>query len=398
MGSESERLMKLADKWCARNYEPLPVCISKGEGVYVWDPEGRRYMDMLSAYSAMSHGHRHPKIVKALIEQAGRATLTSRAFHNDMLGPFLEKLCALTGFEKALPMNTGAEAVETALKAMRKWAHEIKSVPDDRARIIAAANNFHGRTIAAISMSTSEKTKKNFGPLVPGIDIVPFGDAAALEAAITDDTAGVLLEPIQGEGGVVVPPDDYLARVRKICDKRNVLLCLDEIQTGLGRTGRMFCFEHYGIRPDIVTLGKALGGGVLPVSAVCANENVMSVFTHGTHGSTFGGNPLAAAVAIAAMDALRDEKMVENSAIMGEFFMSRLRELKLPGVSLVRGKGLLVGVVLEKPVAHDKSLELLDAGLLAKDARPDIIRFAPPLIITKDQIEEALDIIVKVFK
>jgi ornithine--oxo-acid transaminase len=398
MGSESERLMKLAEKWCARNYEPLPVCISKGEGVYVWDPEGRKYMDMLSAYSAMSHGHRHPKIINAIVEQTGRVTLTSRAFHNDTLGPFLEKLCALTGFEKALPMNTGAEAVETALKAMRKWAHEVKGVPDGRARIIAAANNFHGRTIAAISMSTSATTKRSFGPLLDGIDIVPFGDADALESAITEETAGVLLEPIQGEGGVVVPPDDYLSRARDICDRRNVLLCLDEIQTGLGRTGKMFCFEHYGIRPDIITLGKALGGGVFPVSAVCANQNVMSVFTHGTHGSTFGGNPLAAAVAIAAMDALRDERMVENSARMGEYFMAKLRELKLPGVELVRGKGLLVGVVLEKPEAHEKSLELLAAGLLAKDARPDIIRFAPPLIITQDQIDEALEIIVKVFK
>lgn len=385
--------IELVEKYSARNYDPLPVVISRGEGVYLWDEEGRKYIDMLSAYSAVSHGHRHPRILAAMREQSERLTLTSRAFHNDVMGRFLKRLCDVAGFERAMPMNTGAEAVDTAIKAMRKWAYEVKGVADGKARIVAASNNFHGRTLGAISLSTREGSRRHFGPLLQGIDIVPFGDAAALEKAIGDETAGFIVEPIQGEGGVIVPGDDYLPKVREICTRRRALLCLDEIQTGLGRTGKMFCFEHSGIRPDVLLIGKALGGGVYPVSAVCADDEVMAVFTPGTHGSTFGGNPLAAAVGIAALDVLIDEGLAEKAKESGEYFMGRLRAMQLPGVKEVRGRGLLIGMEFDAPVAREKALSLMMAGLLCRDARSGILRFAPPLVIERGQLDDALEII-----
>jgi ornithine--oxo-acid transaminase len=391
--AESEKYIELERRYCAQNYEPLPVVIERGEGACVWDMEGKRYLDMLGAYSAMSHGHRHPRILAALRAQCERVTLTSRAFHNDKLGPFLRLLCEVTGFERALPMNTGAEAVETALKAARKWAYEVKRIPEDRARIIAAAGNFHGRTIGVIGLSAQESSRKNFGPHLPCIDIIPFDDADSLERAITDETACFLAEPIQGEGGVIVPADDYFQRIREICSRRNVLLCLDEIQTGLGRTGKMFCFEHYGIRPDILTLGKSLGGGVYPVSAMCSDSNVMDVFTPGTHGSTFGGNPLAAAVGIAALETIIDENLACRAAELGAHFTARLCSLALPGVVEVRGKGLLIGIEFDAPVARKKALALMRAGLLAKETRDTVIRFSPPLVITREQLDEAIEII-----
>jgi len=393
---ETEYFIELEKKHCAHNYEPLPVVISRAEGVYAWDVDGKKYIDMLSAYSAMSLGHCHPRIVAALAGQAGRLTLTSRAFYNDIMGRFLERICGLAGFEKTLPMNTGAEAVETALKMMRRWAYEVKGVPADRARIVAASGNFHGRTIAIIGMSTSGTARKNFGPFPPGCDIVPFDDAGAIDAAVTDETAGVLLEPLQGEGGVIVPGKDYLPAVREICDHRNALLCLDEIQTGLGRTGKMFCFEHSGIRPDVLTLGKALGGGVFPVSVACADSRVMDVFTPGSHGSTFGGNPLGAAVALEALDVIEEENLAGRAAELGRYFMDGLKNPSLPGVKEVRGMGLLIGVEFEEPKAHDVAAALMEAGLLVKDTRSNIIRLAPPLVITREQIDTALDIIRRV--
>ncbi len=397
MVKDGKYYAELVEKYCAPNYEPIPVVLSRAEGIYAYDIDGKKYMDMLSAYSALSHGHRHPEIIRALIEQCEKLTLTSRAFHNDKLGEFLKKMCELTGFERALPMNTGAEAVETALKAMRKWAYEVKGVRRESARIIAASNNFHGRTIGVISMSTKGPSRENFGPLLPCVDIVPFNDAAALEAAITEDTACFIVEPIQGEGGVIVPDDDYLPKVREICDKCNILLCIDEIQTGLGRTGKMFCFEHYGVRPDVLTIGKALGGGVYPVSLVCAGAEILSLMKPGTHGSTFGGNPVAAAVGMASIDILIKEKLVERCADSGAYLMKKLAEMKLKNVTEIRGKGLLIGVEFAKPVAHEAAISLMEAGILAKDARPTTIRFAPPLIITREQIDEALVIIEKVF-
>ncbi len=392
MPQQSE-FANLVEKYCADNYEPLPVVISRGDGVFVWDTDGKKYIDMLSSYSALSHGYRNPKILAALFAQCEKVTLTSRAFHNDIIGPFLKLLCETTGFEKTLPMNTGAEAVETGLKAVRKWAYEVKGVPDGKARIIAAKGNFHGRTIAAISLSSKKKTRAGFGPLVENIDIIPFNDADALEAAITPDTACFIVEPIQGEGGVIVPDDGYLPRVREICDRNNVLLCCDEVQTGFARTGKMFCFEHYGIRPDALLLGKALGGGVYPVSAFCADKRVMDVFTPGTHGSTFGGNPLACAVGIAAIKTMVEDDYAGRAREQGEYLMDRLRGLNLPGVVDVRGKGLLIGVDYGGPVAHEKSLKLMKAGVLCRDTNDSTLRFAPPLTITKDEIDGAIDII-----
>ncbi len=386
------------DKYCPKNYEPLPVVLEKGEGVFVWDTNGGKYIDMLSAYSALSHGHRHPDILKAMSDQCEKLTLTSRAFHNNIMGDFLEKLCNLTGFEKAMPMNTGAEAVETAMKAIRKWAYDVKGVPENKARIIAAANNFHGRTSGAISMSSKAASTTGFGPLLPCIDIVPFDDARALEAAIRPETAGFIVEPIQGEGGVIVPSDDYFPAVREICDRNNVLLCIDEIQTGLARTGRMFCFEHYGIRPDMLTLGKALGGGVYPVSAMCADDEVMDVFTAGTHGSTFGGNPLAAAVGIASLDVIEHENLAGRAAELGDYFIGRLSGFADSSIKEIRGKGLLIGMEFKVPKAHEFALKLLKRGLLAKDTNAATIRFAPPLIIDKNTLDEAIAIIANVLK
>ena len=396
--SRTEEFIREAETWSAHNYHPLPVVIERGEGVWVYDVDGNRYLDMLSAYSALNQGHRHPRIVQALVEQAGRVTLTSRAFHNDKMGPFLKKLCQLAGFEKALPMNTGAEAVETALKAARKWGYLKKGVPENQAEIIAAENNFHGRTITIISFSTEPQYRFGFGPFTPGFKIVPFGDAEALERAITPNTVGFLVEPIQGEGGVIVPPEGYLRQIREITRRHRVLLMLDEIQTGFGRTGKMFAFQHEDARPDILILGKALGGGVYPVSAILADNEVMEVFTPGDHGSTFGGNPLGAAVAMAALDVLVDEGLPERAQELGAYFMDRLRRIQSPYVKEIRGKGLLIGVEIkpEYGTARPFCEKLLRLGILAKETHAQVIRFAPPLVITREELDWALERIERV--
>ncbi len=396
--SRTEEFIREAEIWSAHNYHPLPVVIERGEGVWVYDVDGNRYLDMLSAYSALNQGHRHPRIVQALVEQAGRVTLTSRAFHNDKMGPFLKKLCQLAGFEKALPMNTGAEAVETALKAARKWGYLKKGVPENQAEIIAAENNFHGRTITIISFSTEPQYRFGFGPFTPGFKIVPFGDAEALERAITPNTVGFLVEPIQGEGGVIVPPEGYLRQVREITRRHRVLLMLDEIQTGFGRTGKMFAFQHEDARPDILILGKALGGGVYPVSAILADNEVMEVFTPGDHGSTFGGNPLGAAVAMAALDVLVDERLPERAQELGTYFTDRLRRIQSPYVKEIRGKGLLIGVEIkpEYGTARPFCEKLLRLGILAKETHAQVIRFAPPLVITREELDWALERIERV--
>jgi len=381
----------LEERFGARNYASLPVVLTCGDGAYVWDEKGRRYMDMLSAYSALSHGHCHPRLVKVLQDQSAKLALTSRAFYSDQLGLFLERLCKTTGFEKALPMNTGAEAVETAIKAARKWGHTIKKIPENKAEIIVCQNNFHGRTSGIVSFSTEPQYRFGFGPFMPGFVCVPYGDVKALEAAITPNTAAFLMEPIQGEGGIVVPPEGYLAKCQTICRKNNVLLMLDEIQTGLGRTGKFLACEHEKIHPDALMLGKALGGGLLPVSAFLANDAVMQVFTPGDHGSTFGGNPLAARVAREAIEILFDEQLIQNAAIQGEYFLKKLKTLSHPAIQDIRGKGLLIGIELDPATLPAKKLclKLLEEGLLSKDTHETVVRFAPPLIITTAQIDEA---------
>jgi len=383
-----------AERFGARNYAPLPVVLSRGEGCFVWDVEGRRYLDGLSAYSALNQGHRHPRIVAALVEQAGRLTLTSRAFHNDRMGPLLARLAALTGFPRALLMNTGVEAVETAVKAMRRWGYERKGVPDGQGEIVVAEGNFHGRTVLAVSLSTDPDSFGRYGPLVPGIVQVPFGDAGALTRAIGPRTVGVLLEPIQGEAGVVVPPDGYLPRVREVCTAQRVPLCLDEVQTGLGRTGRMFAWEHWGARPDLVCLGKALSGGVYPVSAVCGTEELLGVFTPGTHGSTYGGNPLGAAVATAALDVIVDERLPERAARLGERVLARLREglAGTPAVREVRGRGLMIAVQFHEEAAHRVAASLArEAAVLCKDTRGHTVRFLPALVAPEEVLREAVE-------
>ena len=396
--SRSEDIIRKDNTYGAHNYHPLPVVISKAEGVWVWDPEGKRYLDFLSAYSAVNQGHRHPTIIGALKAQADRVTLTSRAFHNDIMGDFLEKLCKYTGFEMALPMNTGAEAVETGIKLARRWGAEVKGVANGKQEIIVCAENFHGRTSTIISFSTDPDARVNYGPYATGFTVIPFGDAAALEAAITPNTVAFLVEPIQGEAGVAVPPEGYLRAVREICTKQGVLFIADEVQTGFCRTGRKFACDHEGVRPDVMTLGKALGGGVFPVSAVVADKAFMGVFTPGTHGSTFGGNPLASAVAIAALDVLEDEKLAERAATLGETLRAALRQIDCPRIVEVRGKGLLNAVVFEDGFeAWDTCLALRDAGLLAKQTHGNIIRFAPPLVISEDELAQAIAIIKQVF-
>lgn len=389
----SEELIALEELYGAHNYKPLDVVLSRGEGVWVWDVEGNRYLDCLSAYSAVNQGHAHPRIRAALIEQAERLTLTSRAFRNDQLGLFYRDLCELTGYEMALPMNTGAEAVETALKAARKWGYEVKGVPDGQAEIIACAGNFAGRTITIISFSSDPQYRAGFGPFTPGFKVIPYGDADALEAAITPNTVAFIVEPIQGEGGVVVPPRGYLRRVRDICTRHNVLFIADEIQTGLGRTGKLFACDHEGVRPDVVTIGKALSGGFYPVSAVLSSREVLGVFRPGDHGSTFGGNPLAAAVARAALRVLIDEDMIANAAEMGEYFQDRLAEITSPHVKEVRGRGLMIGVELKPEAGGARRFceALQEQGILAKETHQHIIRFAPPLIITRDEIDWAVE-------
>ncbi len=389
--------MDLTWKYGAHNYAPLPVVLERGEGVWVWDVEGRKYIDMLSSYSALNHGHRHPRIMKALFEQANRLTLTSRAFYNDVLGRFFKKMHDLTGYDKTLPMNTGAEAVETALKIARKWGYYKKGVEKDKAEIIVAKNNFHGRTITIITFSTTEQYRDGFGPFTPGFKIVDYGDAKAVEFAINENTVAVMVEPIQGEGGIIVPPEGYLKDLRKITKEKNVLLVFDEIQTGLGRTGKMFAYEWEDARPDILILGKALGGGVYPVSAVLADDDIMEVINPGDHGSTFGGNPLGAAVAMAAIDVLVDEKLPENALKMGKYFMEELKKIESPIVKEVRGKGLMIGIELD--VEAKKVCEkLLEKGVLAYHTHEKVMRLAPPLIINKEEIDWALERIDEVLR
>ncbi|MGE0744724.1 MAG: ornithine--oxo-acid transaminase [Rhodospirillales bacterium] len=384
--------MTLERRYGARNYAPLPVMLTRGEGVYVWDADGRRYMDMLGAYSAVSFGHAHPRLLAALNDQAQRLAVPSRAFMNDRLGPFLARACELTGMDMALPMNSGAEAVETALKAARKWAYKVKGVPDGKAEIIACEGNFHGRTMMAVALSSDPQYRDGFGPFPPGIKLIPFGDAAALEAAIGPNTAAFLAEPIQGEGGIVIPPDGWLADCAAICRQNSVLLILDEIQTGLGRTGRMLAAEHESVRPDGLTLGKALGGGLLPVSLFLAQREVMDVFGPGDHGSTFGGNPLAAAVGHAALDVLVEDRLVERSDALGRHLLRRLRALNSPLIKEVRGRGLFAGVEFldGRADAHDVAERLAARGVLTKETRRNTIRFAPPFVITEDEIDWAV--------
>jgi len=395
----SDELMHMEHEYGAHNYHPLEVVISKAEGIWVEDPEGRRYMDMLSAYSAVNQGHRHPKIIQALKDQADILTLTSRAFFNDKWPLFAKKLSEVTGKEMILPMNTGAEAVETAIKTMRKWGYMVKGVEKDKAEIIVFENNFHGRTVTIITFSVDPDARDNYGPFTPGFVIVPYDDLDAVEKAVTKNTVGILVEPIQGEAGVVVPRDGFLRGLETIARKNNLLLAVDEIQTGFCRTGKTFAFEHEGIDPDIIIMGKALGGGVMPVSAIAANKNILEVFLPGTHGSTFGGNPLACAVASASIDVLMEEKLAERAAELGEYFMEGIRALKSPKIKLVRGKGLLIGVVLHESAGKARiyTTALKEKGLLCKETHNWIIRFAPPLVITKQEIDMALEKIAEVF-
>lgn len=381
------------DKYCAHNYHPLPVVLVKGEGVWLWDEHGNKYLDMMSAYSAVSHGHSNPRIVRALTEQAGKLAIASRAFHSDTLGPFLEKLCAVTGLDMALPMNTGAEAVETAVKAARQWGYVVKGIPQDQAEVIVAGGNFHGRTTTVISFSTEADYRKNFGPFTPGFKIAPFGDAEAFAAMITPNTCAIMVEPIQGEAGIVVPPAGFLTRLRQICDENNILLIFDEIQSGLGRTGKMFAHTHENIKPDGLILGKALGGGVFPVSAFVATHAVMDLFKPGSHGSTFGGNPLGSAVGLEALVSLEEDGLVENSAQLGAYMLDQLRGFNSPLVRDVRGRGLWIGVDFDpSKIAARKICErLMEKGVLSKETHETVVRFAPPLVITKEQIDFALE-------
>jgi ornithine--oxo-acid transaminase len=377
----------------AANYAPLGVVLSRGEGVHVWDTDGNRYLDCLSAYSAVNQGHCHPKILAAMVAQAGRLTLTSRAFHNDQLAPFYEELAALTGAHKILPMNSGAEAVESAIKAVRKWGYEVKGVPDNEARIIVCADNFHGRTLGIVGFSTDPEAHGHFGPFAPGFVIIPFGDAAALEAAITPNTVAFLVEPIQGEAGVIVPPPGYFEKVRALCTAHNVMLVLDEIQTGLGRTGRLLAEEHDGIEADVTLLGKALSGGFYPVSAVLSNNDVLGTLKPGQHGSTFGGNPLACAVARTALRVLTEEGMIENAAVQGARFLAGLQNLRTNNIREVRGRGLMLAVELHPEAGPARRMveALRSRGILAKDTHGQTIRIAPPLVITSEQVDWALE-------
>jgi ornithine--oxo-acid transaminase len=385
----SQKFIKLDDIYSAHNYHPLDVVIERAEGVWVYDVEGNKYLDCLSAYSALNQGHRHPLIIDAAIEQLNRVTLTSRAFRNDQMGPFLKELCELTGYDKALPMNTGAEAVETAIKAARKWGYKVKEVPKDQAEIIVCHGNFHGRTTTIVGFSSDEQYREDFGPFTPGFTTIPYGDVQALEEAITAETVAFLVEPIQGESGVIVPPDGYLAAAAEICARHNVLFMADEIQTGLGRTGRLFASENEGVRPDLVIIGKALSGGFYPVSAVLSDREVLGLFQPGDHGSTFGGNPLASAIGRAALKVIIDEDLIGRSAKLGEYFKGRLLRLESDHIKEVRGKGLLIGVELNKP-ARSFCESLKKSGILCKETHENVIRLAPPLIIGKQEIDWAM--------
>ena len=388
------------DRYSARIYLPLDIVLTRGSGAWVEDVEGKRYLDFLSAYSAVSQGHCHPRLVKAMVEQGARLSLTSRAFRNDQLPLFAKELCELTGYDMMLPMNSGAEAVETAIKAARKWGYKVKRVPEDHAQILACHGNFHGRTITAISFSPEENYRDGFGPFTPGFELIPFGDATALEAAITPHTVAFLVEPIQGEGGVVVPPEGYLQQAREICDRHNVLLITDEIQSGLGRTGKLFAAEHAGIRADIVTVGKALGGGMYPVSAVLASREILGLFQPGDHGSTFGGNPLACAVARESLRVLVDEGLIERAAQLGEYLMECLRKIESSQIKVIRGKGLWVGIVLKPEAGGARRFceALMARGLLCKETHWNVIRLAPPLIITREEIDWAIERLTEVLQ
>ena len=393
----SQQYLEREEKYSAHNYHPLPVVLSRGEGVYVWDVDGKRYYDFLSGYSAVNQGHCHPKIIAAFIEQAQKLTLTSRAFHSDLLGEYSEYVTRYFGYNKVLPMNTGVEAVETALKLARRWGYEVKGIEDNKAKIIVCEQNFHGRTLNVISFSTDPDSKNNFGPFMPGYEVIPYNDIPALQQALQDkNVVAFMAEPIQGEAGVVVPDEGYLAKAAAICREANVLFVADEIQTGLARTGKMLACDHEGVKPDILILGKALSGGTMPVSAVLADDEIMLTIKPGEHGSTYGGNPLACKVAITALQVLKDEKMAENAAEQGAYLRQQLEALNHPGIATVRGKGLLNAIVIEhtnKEAAWDLCLQMKENGLLAKPTHGDKIRFAPPLLITRQQVDECIGII-----
>ncbi|HEX6923546.1 MAG TPA: ornithine--oxo-acid transaminase [Bacillales bacterium] len=388
--TKSQDLIKMADTYGAHNYHPLDVVLSKGEGVWVEDPEGNRYMDMLSAYSAVNQGHRHPKIISALKEQADKLTLTSRAFRNDQLAPFYKKVADFTGKNMVLPMNTGAEAVETAIKAARRWAYNKKGVAEDQAEIIACEGNFHGRTMAAVSLSSDPDNKSGFGPMLPGIKVIPYGDVEALKQAITPNTAAFLFEPIQGEAGIVIPPDGFLKEAYEVCQNENVLYIADEIQAGLGRTGKPFACDWEDVTPDVYILGKALGGGVMPMSCVAANDDILGVFSPGSHGSTFGGNPLACAVAVAALEVIEEENLSERSRKLGDYLLGKLKAIDNPNIKEIRGKGLFIGVELHE-AARPYCQKLKELGLLCKETHENVIRFAPPLVIEQEDLDWAID-------
>ena len=397
MSSTSQYYFELEEQYGAHNYHPIPVVLNRGKGVHVWDVDGKQYYDFLSGYSAVNQGHCHPKIVQALTEQAQQLTLTSRAFHSDQLGEFTKFITQYFGYDKVLPMNTGVEAVETGIKLCRKWGYEVKGIPADKAKIIVCEGNFHGRTSTVISFSSDPAARKNFGPFMPGFEIIPYNDSEALAMSLTDkNVAGFLIEPIQGEAGVLVPDEGYLAKAKQLCEQANVLFIADEIQTGLARTGKMLACDHEGVRPDILLLGKALSGGMLPVSAVLCDDEIMMTIKPGEHGSTYGGNPLACKVAMTALQVLKDEQMAENAAVLGELLRNELRNLQSSHISLVRGKGLLNAIVIKhenKDAAWELCLQLKNMGLLAKPTHGDKIRFAPPLVITKEQILDCVKII-----
>jgi len=393
-------LIDTENLYCAHNYLPLPVMLVRGRGVYVWDDKGKRYFDMMSAYSAVSHGHLHPRLVSALTAQLTQLTVVSRAFYTDKLAPFLQKACELSGQDKALPMNTGAEAVETAIKAARKWAYKVKGVAADKAEIITCNNNFHGRTITIIGFSTEQQYKDGFGPFPNGFKNIPFGDTDALETAITENTAAFLVEPIQGEGGIIVPPDGYLKKCQEICQKHNVLLICDEIQTGLGRTGKLFACDHDNVTPDGLILGKALGGGMLAVSLFLSRKDVMDVFTPGDHGSTFGGNPLSSVVGFEALKLTVEKQLPDAANTLGEHFMQTLKDMNSPLIKEVRGRGLLIGVEIDGELSSARKVceALMNNGILTKETHETVVRFAPPLVTTKGELDSALIIIKRVFK
>lgn len=390
--ANTERYLQEADRFGAHNYHPLPVVIERAEGVWVWDVDGNKFLDMLSAYSALNQGHRHPAILAAARDQMDKLTLTSRAFHNDQMGAFLRELCEATGYEKALPMNTGAEAVETSIKMVRKWGYKVKGVAEGRAEIIVCENNFHGRTTTIVGFSSEHQYRDGFGPFTPGFRLIPYDDIDALRAAINENTVGFLVEPLQGEGGVVVPAEGYLRQVAQVCRENRVAFMADEIQTGLGRTGKLFCCDWEDVRPDVLTVGKALGGGVYPVSATIADAEFMDVFSPGDHGSTFGGNPLGAAIGRASLRVILDENLSERSNELGNWFMEGLRAIDSPHVEEVRGKGLMIGVVIKESsgTARPFCEALEQRGILAKETHSQVIRFAPPLVIGKDVLEDAL--------